>query len=125
MNGQTSERHGVRVLVLGEHGPVIADEAGATDVVGQALGDEAEVVAVPIARLDPAFTQLRSGLAGAVVQKFANYRLQLVVMGPLDLHGPPSGPLADWVREANRGRQVWFVDDVAELDRRLLGAART
>lgn len=63
--GRTSERHGVRVLVLPEAGPVIADEAGALEVVEQAFGDAAEVVAVPVARLAPEFMRLASGVAGA------------------------------------------------------------
>jgi hypothetical protein len=95
VDGRTSERHGVRVLVLDRTGPLIADEAGAMDVLGQAFAERADVVAVPIARLDPAFTQLRSSLAGAIVQKFVNYRVSLVVVGPLDHHGPPTGPVQD------------------------------
>jgi hypothetical protein len=119
---QTTERHGVRVLVLPGTGPAIADEASAMDVVGQAFGDAAEVVAVPVTRLTPDLVRLSSGVAGAVVQKFVNYRLRLVVVGPLEHHGPPSGPVADWVREANRGRELWFVADLDELDARLSGA---
>jgi hypothetical protein len=122
VNVQVSERHGVRVLVLPETGPVIAGEADAMDVVGQAFGEEAEIVAVPVARLTPEFVRLASGVAGAIVQKFVNYRLRLVVVGPLEQHGPPSGPVADWVREANRGRELWFVADLDELDARLSGA---
>jgi hypothetical protein len=118
----TSVRHGVRVLALAETGPVIGDEQSALDVIGDAFGEEAELVAVPVARLDPGFTRLASGVAGAVVQKFVNYRVRLVVVGPLDHHGEPSGPVADWVREANEGRELWFVDDLDELDRRLSGA---
>src|SRR3954453_14389432 len=55
VTGQTIERHGVRVLVLPETGPVIAGETDAMDVVGQAFGDGAEVVAVPVTRLAPDF----------------------------------------------------------------------
>ena len=69
--------------------------------------------------------RLASGVAGAVVQKFVDYRLLLVVVGSPAHDGPPSGPLQDWVREANRGRELWFVDDLEELDARLLSAART
>ncbi|GLZ47232.1 hypothetical protein Acsp06_34170 [Actinomycetospora sp. NBRC 106375] len=119
MTAQTTDRHGVRVLVLPEQGPVIADEQGALDVIGQAFGEEAELVAIPLARLDPAFTHLASGVAGAIVQKFVNYRMRLVVVGPVE---DPSVPLRDWMREANAGRELWFVADLAELDTRLSGA---
>ncbi|GAA4940077.1 uncharacterized protein DUF4180 [Actinomycetospora succinea] len=116
-----TELSGVPVLVLDREGPTIGDEAGALDVIGQTYGTEVDVVAIPVERLDPAFAQLSSGVAGAIVQKFVNYRLRLVVVGAL---GETSGPVDDWVREANEGRELWFVADLAELEQRL-SAART
>ncbi|MDD7967009.1 DUF4180 domain-containing protein [Actinomycetospora lemnae] len=121
MGQTTREVHGVGVLVLDREGPTIRDEAGALDVIGQTYGTGVDVVAIPVDRLDPAFAQLSSGVAGAIVQKFVNYRLRLVVVGEL---GATSGPVADWVREANRGRELWFVRDLDELEERL-SAART
>lgn len=114
-----SEFHGVTVQVLDRAGPLLGDEAGALEVIGNTYGTEVDVVAVPVERLDPAFAQLSSGVAGAVVQKFVNYRLRLVVVGALD---GTSGPVEDWVREANKGRELWFVADLDELERRLSGA---
>lgn len=108
-----------RVLRLDEQGPLINGESDAMDVIGDAFGQEAEVVAVPVKRLGPEFFELRSGVAGAVVQKFANYRLHLVVVGDVERRTTSSGPVADWVREADRGRQLWFVADHDELERRL------
>ena len=119
----SSVQHGLRVLTLPADGPAIASESDAMDVIGDSFGHEAEVVAVPVARLSPEFFRLRSGVAGAVVQKFVTYRLHLVVVGDVEHHGPTTGPAADWVREANRGRQLWFVADGAELDRRLAARA--
>lgn len=112
----TSELHGVRVLVLDREGPVLRDEQSALDVIGETYGTGVDVVAVPVERLDPEFGRLSSGVAGAIVQKFVNYRLRLVVVGAL---GATSGPVDDWVREANRGRELWFVADLAELEERL------
>lgn len=114
----TTMRNRKRVLAVAPEGPPIQDEASALDVIGDAFGAEAEVVVVPVERLDAAF-ELRSGVAGAVVQKFVTYRLQLVVVGDPAHHGPTSGPVGDWIREANRGRDLWFVADEAELDHRL------
>ena len=115
----TTVRHGVRVLVLPAEGPSLAGEADAVEVLGHAFAQRADVVAVPVARLHRDFFRLASGTAGAVVQKFVTYGVRLVVVGPLDHHGPPTGPVAEWVREANCGRELWFVADSAELDDRL------
>ncbi len=77
---------------------------------------EAEWIAVPVARLDPAFFDLSSGVAGDFVQKFVNYGQRLAIVGEIPA---PSAALRDFVRECNRGRQVWFVADADELSRRL------
>jgi hypothetical protein len=111
--------HGVQVLTVAAEGPVVGDEAAALDLIGQSYGEEAEVIAVPVERLSPDFFRLASGVAGAIVQKFVQYRVRLVVIGDIAHHGEPAGPVADWVREADRGRDLWFVADEAELDRRL------
>lgn len=113
-------RDETRVLTVAPEGPAIGDEQAALDVIGDAFGAGATVVVVPVERLDAAFFELRSGVAGAVVQKFVTYRLRLVIVGDPAHHGPTSGPVDDWIREANRGRDLWFVADEAELDKRLL-----
>jgi hypothetical protein len=119
VEGMVETGHEVRVFAVPPEGTPIADEAAALDVVGDALGAGAEVVSLPVTRLTPEFFRLRSGVAGAVVQKFVTYRLRLVVLGDPARLGPTSGPVEDWMREANRGRELWFVADDAELARRL------
>jgi Domain of unknown function (DUF4180) len=112
------ERGGVPVLVCDADGPPIAGTQDALDVIGSAFS-QAEVVAVAAARFDPRFFDLRSGLAGEVMQKFVNYRLRLVIVGDIAAQVAASSALADLVLESNRGQQVWFVADLDELDARL------
>jgi hypothetical protein len=100
-------------------GPLLRSGADALGLIyGDGVGD-AEWIAVPAERLDPEFFTLSSGIAGEFVQKFANYKLRLAVVG--DISGPleRSESLRDFVRESNRGRHVWFVPDADELARRL------
>ncbi|KQX30398.1 DUF4180 domain-containing protein [Streptomyces anulatus] len=113
------EHHGVPVLVCEADGVAIADVQDALDhLIGAAFAC-AEVVAVPSARLDDRFFDLSTGLAGAILQKFANYRLRLVVLGDISHHLSASSALPDLVREANRGRDIWFVPDLDALAERL------
>jgi hypothetical protein len=109
---------GVPVLRCAVAGPLLDGERAALDLIGEAMG-RAELVAVPVARIAPAFFTLASGVAGEVVQKFVNYRLRLVVVGDVAGHVAASTALRDFVREANRGGQTWFVADEAELAARL------
>lgn len=116
----TSEtRHGTAVFVCPADGPPLRDGADALEVIGAALGADAELVVLPVRRLTDDFFALRTGVAGEIAQKFVNYRLRLAVLGDISRHLAASSALRDFVRESNRGRQLWFLTDVDELDERL------
>ncbi|MFE3598313.1 DUF4180 domain-containing protein [Streptomyces sp. NPDC059096] len=116
------EHHGTPVLVCDAAGPPLATEQDALDHLVPAAFQGAEVVAVPAERFDARFFDLSTGVAGAILQKLANYRLRLVVVGDISRHLRASAALPDLVRESNRGRQVWFVADMDELAARLAPA---
>ena len=113
--------HGIRVLRCAPDGPPLDGERAALDLIGDAYGQEAELVVVPIERVADAFFRLRSGVAGDVVQKFVNYRLRLAVVGDIAAHVAASDALRDFVHESDQGAQLWFVTDEAALDERLRG----
>ena len=115
----TQEIAGVTTLVVDREGPMIDTRQAAVDVVGDALSTRAKLVAIPVERLTPAFFQLRTGLAGEVAQAFVNYGLNLAIVGDVSAEVERSAPLADWVRECNRGAQVWFVPTLDALAERL------
>ena len=114
--------HGRHILICDAEGPRVGNERDATALVETALNAGVRTIVVPTTRLSDAFFILSTGLAGAVVQKIVNYRLNVVVIG--DLTGPlkRSAPLRDWVRESNRGDQLWFLDDLDALRTRLAEA---
>src|SRR5690349_1061734 len=97
-----------QVLTLDPEGPEIDNPQHATDLIGEAAFSGAAMIAVPVSRLGSAFFQLRTGLAGEIVQKAVNYRLQLAVIGDISEHLAASNAFRDWVREANGGRDIWF-----------------
>jgi hypothetical protein len=110
---------GVAVLVLDPDGPKIATERDGTDMIGDAMGADAQWIAVPVGRLSDDFLKLSTGLAGAILQKTVNYRLNVAVVGDVSAQMAVSKPLNDFVGESNRGRHVWFVRDLTELRGRL------
>lgn len=113
------ELHGTTVLICAENGPPLAAERDINDFLGAAGAAEATMVAIPVARLDPAFFQLATRLAGGVAQKFVNYRVRLAIIGDISAECAQSKALRDFVYESNRGQALWFVDDLAALDARL------
>jgi hypothetical protein len=120
MPDEVRQLDGAPVLVCSAEGSPLRDDRDAVDLV--ALAHRAEWVAVPVDRLTPEFFQLRTGVAGAIVQKFVQYRTGLAVVGDVAAHLAASDTFQDWVRETNRGRHIWFVADLAELEQRLTTA---
>ncbi|NUT51946.1 MAG: DUF4180 domain-containing protein [Saccharothrix sp.] len=111
--------HDVTVLLCGADGAVLRGERDASDLIGDAFSQGAAWVAVPVERIGEDFFTLRTRVAGDIVQKFANYRLGLAVIGDITAHTEASTALGDFVRESNQGRQLWFVPDVDTLRMRL------
>lgn len=109
----------LRVFTLPVEGEPIASEDDAIDLIGSAWSHDAKTAAVPVERLDPAFFDLSTGLAGAFTQKLVTYRVRLAIVGDLTEYIEASRALSDYVWESNRGSQVWFVRDEDELDRKL------
>lgn len=116
---RVDEMNGTRVLVLAGEGPAVSTPDDASDLVGDAWAHASTVVAVPVARLDPAFFDLSSGVAGELTQKLVNYRLRLAIVGDIAEHVEASRALRDFVWESNRGASVWFVPDEAALAAKL------
>lgn len=110
---------GTKVLLLPVKGPQIATEADGNDVIGEAFSVEAELVAIPVERLGSSFLRLETRLAGTIFQKFVNYHLRCAIIGDIAPLLEGSKALRDFVRETNKGRSIWFVDDLNALRAKL------
>ncbi len=109
----------VQVLVCDPAGSVIASEADGLDLIGTAAWQGATLVILPANRLSSDFFQLRTGLAGAITQKFVQYQVRLAVTGDISDHLGDSNALRDFVRESNRGQNLWFLADTEAVRARV------
>lgn len=66
--------------------------------------------------ITPGFFDLKTGIAGEILQKFATYRVRLAIVGDFAYD---SKSLRDFIFESNKGRQIGFVPSVEEAVRRL------
>jgi uncharacterized protein DUF4180 len=78
--------HDVAVLLCAPDGLVLRSERDAMDILSEALHHGASWVVIPASRLDDGFFQLRTRLAGDVVQKFVNYRCGIAIVRDNPLH---------------------------------------
>jgi Domain of unknown function (DUF4180) len=109
----------IRILHLETDGEPISTPDDASDLVGTAWSHHANLIAVPVERLDPEFFRLSTGIAGEITQKLVNYRLRLAVIGDITDHLAESNALRDFVWEANHGDQIWFLADEKALEEKL------
>ena len=118
-SAMTEDLHGIRVLLLPAEGPKLRTAGHATDVMSEAFAQSASLIAIPISRLDDDFFRLRTGVAGEVVSKLVGYHMKAAFLGDISQYVANSDSFRDFVREANRGRDFWFVADLEELRQRL------
>lgn len=69
-------------------------------------------VALYTHNLSSAFFDLSTGLAGEVLQKFSNYKVNLSIIGDFSYYNSHS--LNDFIRECNRGKHISFVGSLNE-----------
>ncbi|GAA1696697.1 DUF4180 domain-containing protein [Fodinicola feengrottensis] len=119
MIGTVLELSGVNVFVCAEDGPAMVGDADAVDVLGSMYGLGTRWAAIPVGRLAGDFFQLSTGIAGAMVGKLVGYQVRVAIVGDISSYAAASEPFRDWVRESNRGTDVWFVSDLDELAERL------
>lgn len=60
--------------------------------------------------ITPAFFDLKTGIAGDVLQKFSNYKMRLAIIGEFPKY--PGQAIKDFIYESNKGRQVNFLDSL-------------
>jgi hypothetical protein len=108
-----------KVLVVSPDGPSLGSEQSAVDLIGATYGQEIDLIALPVSRLGADFFQLRTGVAGAFIQKFMNYSYRLAIVGDISTHTANSQPLRDFVYESNKRKQVAFVPDLDVLAAKL------
>jgi hypothetical protein len=119
LHDMTSEVRGRRVYECPAEGPLIATGQDAVDLIGAAKSAGAALATIPIQRLAPAFFQLRTGVAGEIVQKFVMYGLTVAVLGDTAKLAAESKALHDFIYEANQRGSVWFLHDKKALEDRL------
>jgi len=64
------------------------------------------------------FFRLSSGIAGDVLQKFANYHTKLAIVG--DFTKYTSKPLHDFIYECCKGNHIFFADNIDQAVEKLL-----
>ena len=112
MNFTLTEINTHTLAILTSNGVVIHSAQDALDLLANAGYQGASGILMQDSQLAPAFFNLRSGLAGEVLQKFSTYDMRLAIVG--DFTAYDSQALREFIRESNRVGRISFVGTEAE-----------
>ncbi len=104
----------MKSIKINGHSIAVADRARRITGVRETLDSmadarylyESDALVLYKENLPEAFFDLKTGLAGEILQKFSNYRMRLAIVG--DFSGYPSKALRAFILECNRGGLVFW-----------------
>lgn len=113
MNIRVVQTQGTDVATLKSPEILIKDVNTALDLIATVQYETgAHRIAMNKEAIAEEFFDLRSGLAGNILQKYINYRMKLAVYG--DYTSYTSKALRDFIVECNRGKDFFFVANEEE-----------
>ncbi|ASZ12729.1 DUF4180 domain-containing protein [Chitinophaga pendula] len=109
--------NGHTIAQIQSDGIAIHNTADALDVIGNVRYQGAGSIIVESGQLHPDFFDLKTGVAGDILQKFSTYDTRLAIVGDFSIFN--SNALRDFIYESNKGGRVNFVATIAEAREKL------
>ncbi|AXE17383.1 DUF4180 domain-containing protein [Runella rosea] len=117
MEIQTHQRNGVKIAEVISDTPVINTAEDGLDLLGNLYYQDFDRIFIYQQNITPDFFDLKTGIAGEILQKFSNYRVRLAIVG--DFSAYQSKSVKDFILESNKHGHVNFVESKAEAIERL------
>ncbi|MDD3685793.1 MAG: DUF4180 domain-containing protein [Bacteroidales bacterium] len=91
---------------------IINNTTDGLDLLGNLYYQGFDRIIIYEKNITPAFFDLKTRIAGEILQKFSNYRVRLAIVGDFSKYNSKS--LADFIFESNKGNHVNFVESVED-----------
>jgi len=114
---QGKNQEGVKIAEVKSAGTVIGQTQDALDLMANADYLGARKIMIREEQLDPAFFDLKTGMAGEILQKFTTYHVELAIIG--DFSKYPGKSIRDFIFESNRYGKINFVSSREEAIKKL------
>jgi len=111
------EINGKKIAEVTEERITISTLDEALDLLGDTYYQGFDKLILHEKNLCPDFFDLKTKLAGEILQKFSTYRVRLVIIGDFEKY--QSNSLRDFIFESNKGKQVNFVNSLQEAINKL------
>ena len=118
MKIETITENNIRIALVKSSETLIMNVESALDFIATVSYETGSAaVVVNKEAVDESFFDLRTGIAGEIIQKFVNYRMKLAIIG--DFSGYDSKSLKDFIYECNNGKDLFFFSDEGEAVKKL------
>ena len=93
----------------------VSTEQDVLDLLAYCGETESNQIMLDEEHLHPDFFDLKTGLAGAIFQKFSNYHVKAAIVADLD--GIKSERFQELIYECNKGNQINFFRDISKAEK--------
>ena len=111
------EINGNNIAVLRSSGVRIRETQDALDLLGESSYLNSHKIIIKEDQVTPAFFELKSGIAGDILQKFSTYNVQLAIIGDFSKYTTKS--FRDFMFESNKYGRINFVSSFEEAKEKL------
>lgn len=107
MEIKTDQTNNLTIAEIISQNIIITTVEDGTDLVGNLYYQGFDKVVLYEKNITPSFFDLKTRMAGEILQKFSNYKIRLAIVGDFDKYESKS--LNDFIFESNKGNTVNFV----------------
>lgn len=107
MTIETHQINDVKIAEVLSDENIIATIEDGLSLLGDLYYQDFDKIIIHERNLTPDFFDLKTGIAGEILQKFSNYRVRLAIVGDFSKYSAKS--LKEFIYECNKGRQINFV----------------
>ena len=112
MEIKTHHLKDAKIAELVGEGILIKSPEDGSDLLGNLYYQDFDKIIIHEPNISSAFFDLKTGIAGEILQKFSNYRVRLAIVGDFDKYKSKS--LKDFIFESNKNRKINFVSSLPE-----------
>lgn len=115
---QISKIKGINIAEIISDDIIIKNTQDALNLIAELNYHNSNKIIIHEKNIIPDFFNLKSGIAGDMLQKFSTYKVKLAIVGDYSKYS--SNSLKDFIYESNKYRQINFVNSVEEAKEKLI-----
>lgn len=112
MQIKTHHVHAIKIAEVISDDVLISNAEDGLELLGNIYYQDFDKLVLHAKNISPVFFDLKNGIAGEILQKFSNYRIQLFIVGDFTIYSSKS--FNDFMYESNKAKHINFVKTLEE-----------